>query len=115
MTGLFIKSYNIISIMKKTTSNIPLKKVEKLLSQQTKVILDAVDKKLTWQQKEINDNFAEFGNDMKEIKQSIRDLTVTLDNFLKRLTDFDDEFEIIKARVNKIEKILQAKLGVSVS
>jgi ElaB/YqjD/DUF883 family membrane-anchored ribosome-binding protein len=69
------------------------------------VILSAVDDRLRKTREDIR----------SDTKSEINKLANTLDKFLKRLTDFNDEFEIVKAKVNKIEKILQTKLGVSVS
>ena len=46
------------------------------------------------------------------INQKIDRLTTTLDKFLKRLTDMEDEFEIIKADINRMKKIIREKLGV---
>lgn len=37
----------------------------------------------------------------------------TLDKFLKRLTDMEDEFEIMKHDINQLKKIIQEKLGVN--
>jgi predicted nuclease with TOPRIM domain len=102
-------------ITKKSDNSDIVKKVEKLLSQQTNTILNAVDKRLAWQTKESNDKFSKISKENIEIKQSINQLTITLDKFLKRLTDFEDELEIMKAKVTKIEKILLTKLGVSLS
>ena len=100
---------------KKSHNSDMVKNVEKLINQQTRVILDAVDKRLIWQKKELDERLTRIERETKEIRYSINQLAITLDKFLKRLTDFNDEFEIVKAKVNKIEKILQTKLGVSIS
>ncbi|MBU1102847.1 hypothetical protein KJ853_04330 [Patescibacteria group bacterium] len=90
-------------MVKRRQKNPILKEVEKLLGQQTNVILSAVDNKIQKLEK-----------GMDRLDDSMNELKNTLDKFLKRLTDFDDEFKIVKARVNKIEKILQEKLGVTI-
>lgn len=77
-----------------------LKEVETLLNQQTLVILSAVDERL---EKAKNEMRLEINNWMN-----------TLDKFLKRLTDFNDEFQKMKVRISKIEEILQNKLGAKV-
>jgi len=92
-----------MGMVKRRQKNPILKEVEKLLGQQTNVILSAVDNKIQKLEK-----------GMDRLDDSMNELKNTLDKFLKRLTDFDDEFKIVKARVNKIEKILQEKLGVTI-
>jgi len=89
-------------------SNIEVKKIEKLLSQQTSVILSAVDEKIGKLEKRIS---------RLEIKvdQRFDQLISTLDKFLKRLTDMEDEMEIIKLDINRLKKVIREKLGVDLS
>src|SRR4030042_2332768 len=117
LTKPFVINYNMSmkKANKKSDNSDMVKKVEKLINQQTEVILGAVDKRLIRQKKELDERFTRIERETKEIRYSINQLAITLDKFLKRLTDFNDEFEIVKAKVNKIEKILQTKLGVSIS
>ena len=63
----------------------------------------------------INEQFAEAKRERDELRESIRELTVTLDAFLKRLTDHEQEFEIMKAELNQLKAIVKEKLGVEVS
>ena len=81
------------------------KNFEKMLEQQANVILVAVDERMSRSEEKIK----------KEIKSEINTLANTLDKFLKRLTDFDDEFQIIKARVGRIEAVLQEKFGLVIN
>jgi predicted nucleic acid-binding Zn-ribbon protein len=83
------------------------KEIEKLLKEQTRVILDAVDEKVLGLEKKIA---------KLEIKMERRfdQLITTLDRFLKRLTDLEDEFTIMKAKIRKIEEVLKEKLGVEI-
>ena len=83
---------------KKQVQQLTKKEIEKLLSQQTVVILNAVDEKLKKTEIRIN--------------QKIDRLTTTLDRFLKRLTTIEDEFEIMKADINRLKKVVREKLGV---
>ena len=39
-------------------------------------------------------------------------LTNTLDKFLKRMTDMEDEFTIMRNDLNRVKKVLKEKLGV---
>jgi len=94
---------------KPTQKPITKKEIENLLnqqlSQQTVVILNAVDSKINALEKRI---------DKLEIRidQKLDRLATILDNFLKRLTDTEDEFVFMKADVKKIKAVLKEKLGV---
>jgi uncharacterized protein YunC (DUF1805 family) len=59
--------------------------------------------------------------DMKEVKgdiaatkTGIRELINTLDAFLKRLTDREEEFTILKREMGLVKKILKEKLQIDV-
>lgn len=82
----------------KKSQEITLKKIEELLSQQTLVILGAVDEKLAKMELKIN--------------QKIDRLINTLDRFLKRVTDVETEFEMMRIDINRMKKIIKEKLGV---
>lgn len=90
---------------KKTQKSSELKGVEKLLNEQTSVILSAVDAKMSKLEKRI---------DKLEIKidQRFNQLITTLDKFLKRLTNLEDEFVMMKLDINRMKKIIREKLGV---
>ena len=84
-----------------TLKNDILKGVKELLGEQTTVILNSVDEKI----RELDLRFS----------QKMDDLTTTLDNFLKRITDAEDEFAIMKADLNKVKKVIKEKLGVDLT
>ena len=46
--------------------------------------------------------------------KSLNELTKTLDKFLKRMTDMEDEFEFMKADINRMKTVIREKLGVSI-
>ena len=94
--------------MPKIVQQITKKDIQELLNNQTMVILDAVDAKITKLQSEIR------ALDLK-FSQKIDQLTTTLDKFLKRMTDMEDEFAMMKHDLNKMKKILREKLGVDLS
>jgi DNA gyrase/topoisomerase IV subunit A len=73
--------------------------LEELLAQQTSVILGAVDVKLTGLEQS-------FTNKLNE-------LTTTLDKFLKRVTDIEDEFTFMKEDLKRVKAVLREKLGVT--
>jgi len=72
--------------------------VKELLAEQTVVILDAVDEKIK-------------ALDLK-FSQKFDNLTTTLDNFLKRMTDIEDEFTMMRHDLNRMKKVIKEKLGV---
>lgn len=86
---------------KKQNPNLTLKDIDKLLAQQTVVILSAVDEKLKRTEARIN--------------KKIDKLITTIDRFLKRLKDVEDEFEIMKLDINRMKKVIREKLGVDLS
>ncbi|MBI4120412.1 MAG: hypothetical protein HY454_03010 [Parcubacteria group bacterium] len=88
--------------------------MEKLLADQTGVILNAidevVDKKLVVLELKIDQKL--FALETR-IDQKFDKLITTLDKFLKRLTDMEDEFEMMKHDINRIKKVVKEKLGVN--
>jgi predicted nucleic acid-binding Zn-ribbon protein len=115
-------------MVKKQNKNPIVRDIEKLLGRQTGVILDAVDKKINKLDVKIdtldvkidtvNVNLSEridkLDKRMDRLEDSMNELRNTLDKFLKRLTDFNDEFKIVKARLSRLEKIVQDKLGITI-
>ena len=89
-------------------SHTDLKGIEKLLNQQTTVILSAVDEKIARLEKRI-------GKLEIKVDQRFDQLITTLDKFLKRLKDLEDEMEIIKLDINRLKKVVREKLGVDLS
>ena len=87
------------------TKQLTANEIEKLLNQQTVVILNAVDQKILRMEKRLN---------KMEIKmnQNFNHLITTLDRFLKRLTNMEDEFELMKLDINRLKKIIREKLGI---
>jgi hypothetical protein len=83
---------------RKIEEKLTKKEIEKLLKEKTRVILDAVNEKVLGLEKKIA---------KLKIKMERRfdQLITTLDKFLKRLTDLEDEFTIMKAKIRKIEEV----------
>jgi HPt (histidine-containing phosphotransfer) domain-containing protein len=120
---------------KKEQSSI-LPQIEHLLTEQTSAILEALDAKLSAQDRRINEGFAAQDKRLEEkfVAQDIRllaavdkrfqkmeerfaksldELTKTLDKFLKRLSDIEEEFVFMKEDLKRVKAVLREKLGVS--
>ncbi len=74
------------------------KDIQELLAEQTTVILDAVDEKI----KNLDLKFTE----------KLDKLITTLDNFLKLMTDIEDEFAMMRNNIKRIKKAIKDKLGL---
>jgi len=100
------------NMVKAKKQQLTSKEIEKLLAQQTVVILNAVDERTIRLESSLKRDMErmEF-----RINQKIDKLTTTLDKFLKRLTDMEDEFEMMKADINRMKKVIREKLGVELS
>ncbi|MCD6528245.1 hypothetical protein J7K44_01240 [bacterium] len=102
--------------MPKQKQQLNTKKIEKLLRQQTDVILDAVDDKLLKHQRYIDYRTSNLEKRLDKmemrINQKIDKLITTLDKFLKRLTDIEDEFTLMKEDIKRVKRVIKEKLGV---
>ena len=124
----------------KNNKSPPSKVFEKLLSRQTKIILGAVDERLTKTDERIaiveqrlvrtderitllNQRLTKLEERIMIIDQRIAkaeerfarkldDLMTMLDKFLKRLLDAEDEFTAMKIDINRIKKVIREKLKV---
>ena len=102
-----------------------LPQIEQLLSEQTSVILHAVEEKLTAQDKRLEEKFVaqdirllaavdkRFQKMEERFAKSLDELTKTLDKFLKRLSDIEEEFVFMKEDLKRVKAVLREKLGVS--
>jgi hypothetical protein len=108
-------------VKKSSLKSNPIKRdIERLLKEQTAVILSAVDAKIEKVDGKIaivddrimalDDRIGKF--EMR-FNKKLDQLMTTLDRFLKRLTDSEDEFVILKKDVNQIKAVLKEKLGVN--
>lgn len=108
--------------------------IEKLLSEQTLTILDAVDERLVKVDRRLDGIDQRLdGMDQRLIDMELRlnarmdkkilkmeermnkkfdKLTATLDKFLKRTLDNEDEMEIMKMDIIRLKKVIREKIGV---
>ncbi|OGF61860.1 hypothetical protein A2662_01265 [Candidatus Giovannonibacteria bacterium RIFCSPHIGHO2_01_FULL_45_33] len=63
----------------------------------------------------VKQDIREIKADLSGLREQIQQLTVTLDKFVKAMTDYKEEFTILKAEVDLIKKTLQEKLGVKIA
>jgi len=105
--------YKIKAMPKKINKNQPVTylELEKLLTQQTTVILGAVDERIIKLEIKIDKKIEKME---ERINKKFDRLTTTLDRFLKRMTDMEDEFRIMKGDINRMKKIISEKLSVDI-
>ena len=87
------------------------KKLDQKLGDYQSAILDAVDAGFVG----VAYRFDNIEKRLDALERSHQQLLSTLDAFLKRLTDREDEMTIMKAELNLIKRIIKQKLGVEVS
>lgn len=90
-----------------------------LTKQDLQNIEEAFDKKLTKYQGAIIEvvdfKFQKLEQRINEFDRKLDRLATILGNFVKMMTDSQEEFAILKAEVNQIKRILKEKLGVEVA
>ncbi|SRR6266852_3690651 len=84
--------------------------MEQLLADQASMILNAVDEKLSAQERRFNGRLEKME---ERFAKSLDELTKTLDKFLKRLTDIEEEFVFMKEDLKRVKAVLREKLGVA--
>jgi len=84
------------------------KQIEKRLAEQTDIILTAADERMDLMDKKIK------ALDLK-FTEKFDKLTTTLDNFLKRMTDMEDEFAMMREDIRRVKAVIKQKLGVDIT
>ncbi len=80
------------------------KHLDKRLSQQTQVIIAAVDGILEKRLEKVKN----------ELKKDINNVQILIDGYVKAQEDFKQEFVIMKEEVKQMKKVLKEKLGVEI-
>ncbi len=105
--------------MPKATQQITKKDIEQLLNSQTIVILDAVDEKISGVRADLVSLEIKIDKKFEAMEErwnrKFDKLTTTLDKFLKKMMDMQDEFAIMKHDIVKMKKIIREKLGVDLT
>jgi len=78
------------------------------LSEQTQIILTAMDKRFG-----IMDN--RFDEIRDELKHDINNVQVLIDGYVKAQENMREEFVIMKEEMKQVKKIIKEKLGLEVS
>ena len=114
-------------VAKKIVEN---KNIEKLLREQTSIILNAVDKRLqtsdlkTDKRLQMSDlktdrRLREMNGRLQEMEtkadQRFDRIITNLDRIMKSTTDTDDEIKFIKLDINRIKRVVKEKLAVDLT
>jgi hypothetical protein len=83
--------------------------MEQLLADQASMILNAVHENLSAQERRFNIRLEKME---ERFAKRLDELTKTLDKFLKRVSDIEEEFTFMKADLNRGKGVLREKLGV---
>ena len=89
-------------------------------------IIDAVDLRLKQTEQQFDtqlkyavqlsdSRFSKIEERMDLFDKKLDKLMTALDNFLKQLSDYKDEFIILRSQVDRIKQVLKEKLGVDLS
>jgi len=93
-----------------------VKGVKDILAEQTVVILNAVDEKISGVRVDLVNLEIKIDKRLESMEdrwiKKLDDLTTTLDKFLKRMTDMEDEFTMMRNDLNKVKKVIKEKFGV---
>ena len=89
------------------------KDIQELLSNQTTVILNAVDEKLSVGLIRLEMRIDKKLEAMEERwNRKFDKLIVTLDKFLQKMTSMEDEFATMKNDLSRVKRVIKEKLGV---
>lgn len=91
-----------------------LESIKGIISTELKPIerkVDSIDTKLITVEHEIK----EFRKDLSGLREQIQELSVTLDKFVKMMTDYGEEFKLLKGEVDQIKDILLQKFGIKIA
>ena len=94
---------------KKSMQAVTKGEMEQLLADQASMILNAVYEKLSAQERRFNTRLEKME---ERSAKRLDELTKTLDKFLKRVSDIEEEFIFMKADLNRVKAVLREKLGV---
>ena len=94
---------------KKSIQAVTKGEMEQLLADQASMILNAMGERLSAQEKRSNIRLEKME---ERFAKRLDELTKTLDRFLKRVSDIEEEFTFMKADLNRVKDVLRKKLGV---
>lgn len=86
-----------------------------LTRQDLKAIDGILDRKFDLKLAPIHQEIQELKNDIAVLREQIQELTITLDKFVKMMTDYNEEFALLKAEVDQIKSVLNEKFGIKIA
>lgn len=98
------------------------KKLDERLGEQTQVIIEAVNLVMEKRTKEVREELYivrkelkdEMDKNTEELKRDINNVQTLIDGYVKAQEGFRQEFEIMKAELNQMKKIIKEKLGLEI-
>ncbi len=103
---------------KTKVGNIAVAEIGKLLDKQTETILAAVDDKLSKSAAAIDNRFSKIERQIEALdlkfSQKFDRIITLLDKVSKRLTDSEQEFELMKRDLKRVKAVIKEKLGIEV-
>lgn len=88
---------------------------KKDLEQYQKAIIEAMDFRFNTLEVHFDQRLQKVESEISDLRSEIRRLTITLDNFVKMMTDYKEEFTILKGEVDKIKSFIKEKFGVEIA
>ena len=88
---------------------------KKDLEQYQKAIIEAMDFRFNTLETHFDQKLQKVESEISDLRSEIRRLTITLDNFVKMMTDYKEEFIILKGEVDKIKSFIKEKFGVEIA
>ncbi|OGN15919.1 MAG: hypothetical protein A3C81_00120 [Candidatus Yanofskybacteria bacterium RIFCSPHIGHO2_02_FULL_46_19] len=86
-----------------------------LTKQDIEAIRGAVQFELQAELTPIRQGVQEIKHDVDGLREQIQQLAIILDNFVKMMTDYQEEFSILKAEVDQMKRVFKEKFGVEIA
>ena len=83
--------------------------------QYQKSIIEAVDFKFASLEVHMDQRFEALEGRVSKLEESNNRLAILLEDFLKKMTDYKEEFTILKSEVDKIKSFIKEKFGVEIA
>ena len=54
-------------------------------------------------------------DEIRSLREQIQELAVTLDRFVKSMSDYGEEFAILKAELDQVKRVIKERLGIEIA